>query len=255
MRQAGAILIHSGSGIWGLRMRRKLFIIGIMIKTIIFKILLGVYFVVWAPVIILSLITPSITRKMVIIEVHGILWMLRTIVGIRYEIIDKVPGRNGRIDRQSIIACKHMSIMESAILMTNYDNLFFIIKRELMMIPVYGWAFWRMGFVSVNRSRGATNMKQLAERAVAKIKAGGTLAVYPEGTRAKPGAGVKIKRGLLFIAEAAKLPIQTIGADTGVYWPKRGRMRGGVCRIFLEPVLPYNASLEDIAEAIGRNSA
>jgi len=226
-----------------------------MLRTILFKSLLGVFFIIYSPILLISLISRKSTWMVVIPGVLVILWMARVIVGIRYEIVDTVPGRNGKINPRSIMAVKHMSILESAILITNYPNLFFIIKRELMMIPIYGWAFWRMGLVSVNRKKGTTNMKALSVRATAEIEKGRTLVIYPEGTRAKPGAGVKIKKGLLFIAEESKTPIQPVGADTGIYWPKRGKMRAGTAKIWLEPPLSFNATLDEVAEAIARHSA
>jgi 1-acyl-sn-glycerol-3-phosphate acyltransferase len=107
----------------------------------------------------------------------------------------------------------------------------------------------------VNRASGATNMKTLAERAAAEIKRGHPLIIFPEGTRAKPGAGVRLKRGLLFIAGAAMIPIQPVGTDSGLYWPKKGKMRGGLAHVWLESPLPFDASLEDIAAKIARHSA
>jgi 1-acyl-sn-glycerol-3-phosphate acyltransferase len=139
--------------------------------------------------------------------------------------------------------------------MTHCRNAFFIIKRELLMIPIYGWSFWRMGFIGVNRKKGATNMKTLAAEAAGEIKAGKTLIIFPEGSRALPGKGVQLKRGLLFIAETAGIPIQPVGADTGLFWPKKGAMRAGVAHIWMEPPLPFDATLEEVADSIARHSA
>jgi hypothetical protein len=59
----------------------------------------------------------------------------------------------------------------------------------------------------------------------------------------------------MFIAESLKLPILPIGTDSGLYWPKRGKMSPGTANVWFEPFLPSTASLEEIAEAIGRHSA
>ena len=226
-----------------------------MFRTILFKIALALWFVAWSPILLIGLISSKLSRLFVIQDALGVIWLARVITGIKYELIDTVPGRNTKINLNSIIASKHMSILEVAVLMTNYRNAFFIIKRELMMIPIYGWAFWRMGFIGVNRKKGATNMKFLAERAAMKIRRGMTLVIFPEGTRAKPGQGVNLKRGLLFIAETAKIPIQPVGADTGIYWPKKGRMHSGVAHVWLEQPLPHDAPLDEIAKSIARHSA
>jgi 1-acyl-sn-glycerol-3-phosphate acyltransferase len=235
-----------------------------MLRTIAFKIALGLWFAAWAPLLVLALPSAWLSRRFIVTDAFGVLWLARKIAGIDYQIFyppteqDGVPAPKDprmRADRKAIIAAKHMSILEVAILVSHVPNAFFIIKRELMWIPVYGWSFWRMGFQPVNRASGKTNMKKLADEVAKKIVNGMTLVIFPEGTRAKPGQKVSLKRGLLFIAEQLKLPIVAVGADTGKYWPKRGRMHGGTAHLHFEPALPFNASLQEISDAIARHSA
>ncbi|MDR1071564.1 MAG: 1-acyl-sn-glycerol-3-phosphate acyltransferase [Rickettsiales bacterium] len=219
-----------------------------MFKTILFKTALALWFIGWAPLLLIGLVSFGLNRRFVLWDAAGVLWLARIIVGIRCEL-------RGRFEPGAIIASKHMSILEIAVLELNNPNSFFIIKRELLWIPIYGWAFWRMGFIGVNRKRGATNMKILADRAAEKMAQGRTLVIFPEGTRALPGQGVRLKRGLLFIAERTRRPIQPAGTDAGLYWPKRGRMRGGTALVWLEPPLPFDAPPETIAAEIARHSA
>ncbi|MDR3208383.1 MAG: 1-acyl-sn-glycerol-3-phosphate acyltransferase [Rickettsiales bacterium] len=219
-----------------------------MLRTILFKTALALWFVAWSPLLLVGLASSGLSRRFVLWDARGVLWLARAIVGIKYEI-------HGRIEPGTIIASKHMSILEIAILAIKCPNAFFIIKRELFWIPVYGWAFWRMGFIGVNRAKGATNMKILTARAAEKIRRGRTLIIFPEGTRARPGQVVRLKRGLLFIAEQARIPIQPAGTDAGLYWPKKGRMRGGIAHLWLEPPLPFDAPLDKIAAEIARHSA
>ncbi|MDR2770220.1 MAG: 1-acyl-sn-glycerol-3-phosphate acyltransferase [Rickettsiales bacterium] len=218
-----------------------------MLRTTIFKTTLAVWFALWSPALIAGLASARLTRRFIRWDAMGVLWLAKIITGIRRKI-------HGKAAAGAIIASKHMSILEVAMLAVHCKNAFFIIKKELLLIPVYGWAFWRMGFIGVDRS-GAANMKKLAGLATKKIRAGRELIIFPEGARAKPGGGVRLKRGLLFIAEAAGVPVQPVGANTGLFWPKNGKMRGGLAELWFEPVLPPDASLEDIAGAIARHSA
>jgi 1-acyl-sn-glycerol-3-phosphate acyltransferase len=206
------------------------------------------WFAAWSPLLLVGLVSARLTRRFIIWDATGVLWLARIIAGIKTEVV-------GAPTRGAIIASKHMSILEVAVLATSIPGAFFIVKRELLWIPIYGWAFWRMGFIGVNRARGATNMKSLAERAAEKIRRGAALIIFPEGTRMRPGAGVKLKRGLLFISETARVPIIPVGANTGLFWPKKGRMAPGLARITFEPALPFDAPLDDIAAAIARHSA
>jgi 1-acyl-sn-glycerol-3-phosphate acyltransferase len=235
-----------------------------MIKTILFKFFLAVWFIAWSPLLLLSLPSRKVCRAVMLADAWGVLFLARAVAGIRYEIhyppkeengVPVKPNENDRLDGKAIVAAKHQSILEVAILITHIPNAFFIIKRELMWIPVYGWAFWRMGLQPVNRTAGATNMQRLTKAVGEKIMDKMILIIYPEGTRTKPGQRPKLKRGLLFIAESLKLPILPVGTDAGLYWPKKGRMKSGTANLYFEPVLPAAASLEEIRDAINRHSA
>ena len=235
-----------------------------MIRTLLFKLGLAAWFVLWTPLLLIALPSKKLSRIFILADAAGVLWVARIIGGIKYQIhyppmeengIPVQKNGNDRLDRKVIIAAKHMSILEVAVLMTHLPNSFFILKRELMWIPIYGWAFWRMGLQPVNRATGATNMKKLTDAVAKKIMDKMILIIFPEGTRAKPGKKVKLKRGLLFIAQNLKLPILPVGTDTGLYWPKRGKIKPGIANVWFEPVLPATASLDEISDAINRHSA
>lgn len=235
-----------------------------MLRTIIFKLVLAIYFILWSPFLLIGLVSKKLCTFLVLTDARGVLVLARLICGIKYKVhyppteedgVPSVPNDNVRFDGKAIVAAKHMSILEVAILSSNINKPFFILKRELLWIPIYGWAFWRMGLQPVNRARGATNMNKLTNAVAKKIMNGQTLIIFPEGTRVKPGKRIPLKRGLLFLAHQLKLPIIPVGTDTGLYWPKRGRMNSGTANVYFEPLLPSTASLEEIGEAINRHSA
>ena len=234
-----------------------------MLRNFAFKLSLCLWFVFWSPLLLFGLISSKLERKFVLLDAWGVLHLLRIIGGIKYEIHypqtneNGIPFRhnvNSRLDGRSIIASKHMSILEVAILFTHIPRCFFILKRELLWIPIYGWAFARIGLIGVNRTRGRTNMKVLIHRVTEKIMDGMTLIIFPEGTRVKPNQNVQLKRGLMFIAEQLKLPITPVGVDTGLYWPKKGRIKPGIAHIYFESELPSSASLDEIRDAINKHS-
>lgn len=235
-----------------------------MFRTILFKVSLAIYFTLWSPFLLLGLVSSKLSKKLVFADAAGVLVLARLIGGIKYTVhyprteengIPNMPDGNKRLDGKAIIAAKHMSILEIAIISKVVPNTFFILKRELLWIPIYGWAFWRCGMLGVNRARGKTNMKQLSAAVERRVLNGGTLVIFPEGTRAKPGEQIPLKRGLLLLAHTLKLPILPVGTDAGLYWPKHGRMTPGMANVWFEPLLPCNASLDEISEAINRHSA
>lgn len=232
-----------------------------MIKTLLFKFALALYFIIWSPILLVGLVSKKLTTFLVTTEAAGVLVLARLLMGIRYKIhyppteengIPVKPNENARLDGKAIIAAKHTSILEVAILSTHVPNSFFIVKRELLWIPIYGWAFWRMGLQPVNRTRGKTNMNKLANAVAKKIMNGRVLIIFPEGTRVKPGTRIPLKRGLLFLATQLKLPIVPAGTDAGDYWPKHGTMHGGTANVWFGAPLPCTASLDEISDAINR---
>ena len=236
-----------------------------MLRTILFKTILFIYWVLWSPLLLVGLVSKRLSRFFVLTDAYGVLVLARWIMGIKYAVhypaatdengIPARPNNNMRLDGKAIVAAKHMSILEIAVLSKVIPNAFFIVKRELMWIPIYGWAFWRMGLQPVNRARGATNMKKLTDAVAKKIMDGQILIIFPEGTRTKPGHPIPIKRGLLFLAHELKLPILPVGTDAGLYWPKRGKMSPGTANVYFEPMLPCASTPDDIYEAINRHSA
>ena len=233
-----------------------------MVRTFLFKLILLTWYLLWSPLLLVGLVSAKLERKFVLADSWGTLFIAKLIAGIDYKIHypsnneDGIPLKhniNQRLDGRAIIAAKHMSILEIAVLVTHVPNCFFIMKRELLWIPIYGWAFWRIGLIGVNRARGATNMNVLASKVTKNIMKGMTLIIFPEGTRVAPGQRIPLKRGLLFLASHLKLPITPVGTDAGLYWPKHGKMKPGTANVYFEPELPSTATLQEISDAINRH--
>ena len=114
-----------------------------MLRTILFKIILALYFLLWSPLLLIGLVNKRLNDFFVVTDARGVLLLARWIAGIKYQIhypateengVPVKPNENIRLDGKAIIAAKHMSILEIAILSTNIPNSFFIIKRELLWI-------------------------------------------------------------------------------------------------------------------------
>ena len=234
-----------------------------MLKKILLNTIIILWCTMWIPLIFIGLISAKLERKLIVLDARGALFLICHLFNIRYKIHypllneDGIPFQhniNQRFDGRAIIASKHMSMLEVLILLTHVPNVFFIMKRELLWIPIYGWAFARIGLIGVNRKRGATNMHELATIVMEKVMKGMTLVIFPEGTRVAPGERPQLKRGLLYLAQYLKLPILPVGVDTGLYWPKHGKIKSGTAHIYFENELPSTATLNEISDAINNHS-
>ena len=112
------------------------------------------------------------------------LWLLRVVCGIDVEWIglEKIPS--GPL----IVAAKHQSSWETFGLFTLFADPTFIVKRELMWIPWFGWYLWKARMISVDRGAGTPALVQMTERARAELKHDRQLVIFPECTRRAIGA-------------------------------------------------------------------
>ncbi|MDR0319574.1 MAG: 1-acyl-sn-glycerol-3-phosphate acyltransferase [Rickettsiales bacterium] len=217
-----------------------------MFRTIITKTLIYAWFALASLVMLAGVVSPKAARLAMKISSGGALVIARVVGGIRYEVVGKIPARG-------IVAAKHMSMMETGILFHEIPGSFFVIKKELAMIPFYGWSLVRAGMLPVDRKRA--NMESLVRAASERMAAGGVMVIFPEGTRVAAGDGSRFKGGVVRIARATHAPITPVGLDTGLYWPKRGRMVPGTAKVIFGEALPWDASLEEIKEEIQKRSA
>jgi 1-acyl-sn-glycerol-3-phosphate acyltransferase len=151
------------------------------------------------------------------------LWLLRVICGTKVEWrgIEKIPRT------ACIVACKHQSFWETFALYAVLDNPIFIIKRELRLIPLFGWYTRKAGFIAVDRSAGIAALARMsagAQRALA-AEPPCQLVIFPEGTRRPPGAATSYRPGVVYLYGKAGVPCVPLALNSGLFWPRRSLRR------------------------------
>ena len=162
--------------------------------------------------------------------------LLRLVAGIDCEIrgLEKLP--RGPL----IVAAKHQSAWETFALLPLFDNPFFIMKRELQWIPIFGWLTIKGRMVPVDRGAGSAALAAMAERARIELSSSRQLIIFPEGTRRPPGAEPKYKFGVAHLYAAEGVPCVPIALNSGLFWPRRSILRypGTVIVEILDPIMP-----------------
>jgi len=162
--------------------------------------------------------------------------LLRAICGIEVEWrgLDKIP--RGPL----IVAAKHQSVWETFALLPLFADPTFIVKRELMWIPVFGWCMWRADMISVDRGAGSQALFAMTERAKFEIGRGRQIIIFPEGTRRAAGAPPAYKFGVAKLYAATGAPCLPVALNSGLVWPRRSFLRHpGVVRVeILDPIPP-----------------
>jgi 1-acyl-sn-glycerol-3-phosphate acyltransferase len=162
--------------------------------------------------------------------------MLRLICGLHCEFrgVEKIP--QGAV----LVASKHQSLWETFALIKILKDPAYILKRELLWIPFFGWCAWKAGMIPVDRGARSQALNAMTERARQEIAKGRQIIIFPEGTRKAPGAEPKYKFGVAFLYIELGIPCVPVALNSGLFWPRRSFMRyPGTVRVeFLDPIAP-----------------
>jgi len=185
------------------------------------------------------------------------LWLLRVICGTKVEWrgLGKIP------DGACIIACKHQSLWETFALFAVLRDPTYILKRELMWIPFYGWYAWKARLIPVNRSAGLAALARMTTLAQKELEHARQLIIFPEGTRRAPNAEPSYKPGVIHLYGKAGVVCVPLALNSGLFWPRRSLRRypGTIVVEALDPIAPgldkktFSARLQNsIEEATAR---
>ncbi|OLP62126.1 acyl-phosphate glycerol 3-phosphate acyltransferase [Xaviernesmea oryzae] len=181
-------------------------------------------------------------------------WLMRVIVGTNFTVegIENLPA-----DGVYILAPKHQSFWDVYALLPHLPDPFFILKRELMRIPLFGWYVAKQRMVPVDRSARGRAMAAVLERAKAEMATGRQLIIYPEGTRRPPGAPPEYKFGVARLYRDLKVPVVPVAMHPGLFWPRRSLMRypGHFTVRILPPIQPGLSASDFLARLIEETEA
>ena len=140
----------------------------------------------------------------------------------------------------ALIASKHQSMWETFALITVLKDPAYILKRELLWIPFFGWCAAKAQMIPVDRGRRSQALAAMTERAHQETAKGREIIIFPEGTRRAPGAEPKYKFGVAFLYSELGIPCVPVALNSGLFWPRRSfRRYPGVVRVeFLPPIEP-----------------
>jgi 1-acyl-sn-glycerol-3-phosphate acyltransferase len=143
-----------------------------------------------------------------------------------------------------IIACKHQSALETISMLGLFRDPTYILKRELMWIPFFGWYASRAEMTPIDRARGSETLKRLVRSVRAAVAAGKQVVIYPEGTRRTVGAEPEYKGGIAVLYREAKVPVVPVALNTGLFWPRNTLWRHpGTAVVEILPPIPPGLSM------------
>jgi 1-acyl-sn-glycerol-3-phosphate acyltransferase len=160
------------------------------------------------------------------------LWSLQLTCNLNHEI----KGTENIPDKAAIVFSKHQSTWETLSLNLWFATQTWVIKRELLWIPVFGWGAAMMHPIALNRGSGRKAVDQLVQQGRDRLQKGRTVILFPEGTRTAPGKSGRYRIGGAKLAEGTGYPVIPIAHNAGEYWPRRRFIkRPGVIKVRIGP--------------------
>ncbi|MFI4937893.1 MAG: lysophospholipid acyltransferase family protein [Candidatus Berkiellales bacterium] len=177
---------------------------------------------------------------------HFVIWWAKTICGIHYI----VKGQENLPAKNAIVLCKHQSAWETLFLQVLLPPQCWVLKRELLWIPFFGWALSLLEPIAIHREKANSALKQLLEQGKQRLQQGRWVIIFPEGTRVSVGKTGKYSRsGALLAKESGYLAVP-IAHNAGVFWPKNAFVKkpGTIELVIGPPIDPTQYSTEEIQQ-------
>lgn len=209
----------------------------ILIRSLVFNVAFYLSFIF---LMTIGLPTMIISRGSVLVVVRlwarVSLWLLATICGTKVEF----RGLHNIPHGAAIIAPKHQSFLETIALIAVLSDFTYILKKELIAIPFFGWWLKASDQIAIDRSKGGGILTQLQRAVREKLALGRQVVIFPEGTRRPIGAAPAYKTGVAILCADCSVPCTPVALNAGLFWPRRSMLRppGTVVIEFLPPIKP-----------------
>ena len=164
----------------------------------------------------------------------GVIFLLRVCCGIRVEL----RGREHMPTRRALVAAKHQCMFDVFAQFVALPDSCFVMRKELMIIPFFGWYAWKQRMVVVDREGGGVALRQMVRDGQDRLAEERQLLIFPEGHRGEPGVAGDYQPGVAGLYRDLGLPAHLVATNSGVHWPAHGVLRrpGVIVFQFLEPL-------------------
>jgi 1-acyl-sn-glycerol-3-phosphate acyltransferase len=168
---------------------------------------------------------------------------LRVICGIRLE----VTGREHLPAGAALVASMHQSAFDTMVWLTLVPRCCYVLKVELLRIPLFGPLLTASGMIAVDRAGGAATVRSLLRDADKAVQEGRQIVIFPEGTRSPPGTQLPLQPGIAALAARTGLAVVPVVTNSGHCWGRRAfRKRPGIISIAIGPPLPAGLRREEL---------
>ena len=220
------------------RLRALLFYIGLAVSTLLAT-----------PILVLLYPLPFRMRYLAVTRWTIFnLWWLRITCNLGYTIsgIENIPPG------PAIVMSNHQSVWETLALQLIFPAQAWILKRELLWIPIYGWGLAAMKPIAIDRGSTLRAFRQIVDQGCKRLAAGIWVVIFPEGTRVAPGEKRKYLPGGGLLAEKSGCPVVPVAHNSGDFWPRNSFIKKpGVIQLVIgAPIVSRGKTADEIMQEV-----
>lgn len=221
----------------------------VALRSLLFNAILFISVTIYAPLMLLTAVLPYRLRYRIITQwarLQG--FLLKKLCRLDY----RVEGREHLPAGAAIVMSKHQSAWETIVFQQIFPPQTWVLKHELMWIPLFGWALALMRPIAIDRGAGRQAIEQVIEQGRERLQSGIWVVVFPEGTRVAPGARRRYGIGGAVLAAETGYPIVPVAHNAGSFWLRRGFLkRPGTIRVVIGPTIdPHGRKAEEIIKQV-----
>ncbi len=217
----------------------------VALRSLLFNVVMLMSAAIYAPLMLPTAILPFPLRYRIVSQWARLqAFLLKILCGLDY----RVEGREHLPSGAAIVMSKHQSAWETIVFQKIFPAQTWVLKRELLWIPLFGWALALLRPIAIDRSAGRKAIEQVIEQGRERLQSGIWVVVFPEGTRVAPGTRKRYAMGGAVLAAETGYPVVPVAHNAGSFWPRRGfRKRPGTVRVVIGPAIdPRGKKAEEI---------
>jgi 1-acyl-sn-glycerol-3-phosphate acyltransferase len=203
------------------------------LRSFLFWIVFALLIIVFATLLVLSF-PFSFEKRFLLTRA----WSTLTIAWLKItcKLSYEVQGTEHIRSQPGIVFSKHQSTWETLTLNFWFTPQSWVIKRELLWAPIFGWGVYMMDPIALNRGAGKKAIDQLVAQGRERLEKGRWIVIFPEGTRIAPGKKGRYRIGGAVLAERTGYPVTPVAHNAGEFWPRRKFIKKpGVIQVRIGP--------------------
>ncbi len=187
------------------------------LRSLVFLLVKSLLTIPFSLLVVVCFALPPLPRwRLIALWGRMVIWLARVVLGIRHRVegVEHLPAG------PAVIMAKHQSAWETIAFQQIFPPQSFVLKKNLLHIPFFGWGLALFSPIAIDRAAGREALRQIETQGRQRLATGFWVLIFPEGTRVAPGETGKYQIGGAWLASKAGVPVVPVAHNAGRFWPK-----------------------------------